>query len=113
MILARKEMDDGEYKRERPVTNERLLASLLVLLWIGLAGRMGGLALAIRAFLFVMVPLAMIWLPQLFARIALRDSRWERDFSPPPSAFVLRVLAWSVILGVPSAWFLFQRVVHR
>ena len=105
-------MSDADYKRDRLITAERLLASLLVLLWIGLAGKMGGLALAVRAFLLFMVPLAMIWLPQLFARIALRDDRWERDFSPPLSALVVRILSWFVILGVPFAWFLFYRLAQ-
>jgi hypothetical protein len=106
-------MSDADYKRDRLITVERLLASLLVLLWIGLAGKMGGLALAFRALLLFMVPLAMIWLPELFARIALRDSRWERDFSPPPSGLVLRICSWFVILGVPGSWFLFQWIARH
>ena len=104
-----KGMNEADYKRDRLVTSERLLASVLVLLWIGLAGKTGGLALAVRAFLLFMVPLAMFCLPQVLARIALRYDRWDRDFSPPPSARVLRVLAWFVILGVPCMWFLFSR----
>jgi hypothetical protein len=103
-------MSGPDYKRDPLITVERLLASLLVLLWIGLAAKVGGLALAVRAFGLFMVPLAMIWLPQLFARIALRDSRWERDFSPPPSSLALRIFAWLVILGVPCAWVLFYRI---
>lgn len=111
MILIPKEMNDADYQRDRLITAERLLASLLVLLWIGLAAwKLGGLVPAFRAFLLFMIPLAMIWLPQLFARIALRDDKWNRDFSPPPSAFVVRVLSWVVILGVPLAWFVFGRI---
>jgi hypothetical protein len=102
-------MNDADYKRERVITVERLLASLLVLVWIGLAAKIGGLPLAMRAFFLFMVPLAMIWLPQLLARIALRDDRWNRDFSPPPSALALRIIAWLVILGVPGVWILFYR----
>lgn len=105
-------MNDADYKRERRVTVERLLVSLLVLLWIGLAGKTGGLGLAVRTFLVFMIPLAMIWLPRLLARIALRDDEWERDFSPPPSVLLLRIVAWLVILGVPLGWFLFFRVVQ-
>jgi hypothetical protein len=105
-------MSGANYKRDRLITVERLLASLLVLLWVGLAAKLGGLALAVRAFLLFMVPLTMIWLPQLLARIALRDDRWARDFSPPPSALVVRIFAWFVIIGVPCAWFLFQRVAQ-
>lgn len=104
-------MNDAEYKRDPIVTVERLLASLLVVLWIGLAGKMGGHPLAIRAFLLFMIPLAMIWLPDLFTRIALRRApRWDRDFSQPSSARVVRLVSWFVIFGVPGAWFLFFRV---
>jgi hypothetical protein len=100
-------MNDADYKQDRIVTFERLLASLLVILWIALAARTGGLALAIRAFLLFMVPLAMIWLPEWFAKIAHRDGRWQRDFSPPPPVLVLRVVAWLILLGVPAAWGMF------
>jgi hypothetical protein len=103
-------MSGPDYKRDELVTVERLIASVLTLLWVGLAAKVGGPGLAVRAFGLFMVPLAMIWLPQLFARIALRDSRWERDFSPPPSSLALRIFAWLVILGVPCAWVLFYRI---
>lgn len=104
-------MNDADHSKERFITAERLLASLLVLLWIGLvAWKLDGLVSAFRAFLLFMMPLAMIWLPQLFARIALRDEKWQRDFSPPPSALVVRVFSWLIILGVPLAWFVFGRI---
>ncbi|MCW1884491.1 hypothetical protein OKA04_07090 [Luteolibacter flavescens] len=94
-------MKNAEYKRSRLITTERLLASVLVLIWVGLAFWLGGHVLAIRASLTFMVPLGMIWLPQLLARVDPRENRWGGDFTAPPSALGLRIVAWFVIVGVP------------
>ena len=100
-------MEDGDYKKVSLITPERLVATVLVALWIFIALSIGRLPLAVRAFLTFMIPLTMVWLPDLLARIALCGDRWRRDFSPPASAMIVRIVAWSVILGVPVAWLLF------
>ncbi|WP_193210432.1 hypothetical protein [Luteolibacter marinus] len=82
---------------------------MLVALWVCIAYSIGGLALAVRASLLFMIPLSMIWLPDLLARIALRDDHWDRDFSPPASGSLVRIVAWLIILGVPLAWLLLFR----
>lgn len=100
-------MQDADYRQPKRITAERLVASLLVLVWIGLSWRLFGFATSVRAMLLFMVPLAMIWLPEHLARMALRDSRVGRDDPPPMSPRVLRAVAWSMIVGVPLAWGIF------
>ena len=102
-------MRDGDYKKLPLISPERLVATILVGLWVGIAYAIGGLALAVRAFLIFMVPLTMVWLPDLLARIAVRDDHWARDFSPPVSGSIVRTVAWLVILGVPLTWFFLFR----
>jgi hypothetical protein len=63
-------MNDGEYASGRILSAGRVLSGILTATWIGIAFTIGGLNLAIRAFLFFMVPLSFVWMPDLMARIA-------------------------------------------
>lgn len=104
-------MKDGYCEPARIVTLERVLAVVLVLTWIVLAARFGGLALAIRAILLFQVPLVFVWMPELMARIAGVASRKSLQPGVIVSAMAVRLVGWVVILGVPLAWWGFSRMV--
>ena len=73
-------MDDGEYARERIVTVEKMMAGFLVLAWILIGLCLGGIPLAVRATLVFMWPLALVWMPNLMAKISGVASR--KSLSP-------------------------------
>jgi len=70
----------------------------------------GGYVLAIRASVLFMVPLTMIWLPDILIRVATLDTKWNRQLEPTASQFSIRLIAWTVILGVPAAWLVFSLI---
>ena len=103
-------MNEPEYESDFRVSLERIAASVIVVCLIACAYLMGGHGLAIRAILTFMIPLAMIWLPDIFVRIATLDAKWERQFSAPASQIAIRMIAWAVIIGVPASWFIFSSI---
>ncbi len=106
-------MDGGDYEREPKPTPERVVATLLVFAWIIAAYHISGLPLAIRATLIFGFPLLFIWLPGILVRIAGSGSRRGLDVDVPVSEFVIRLVGWTVIVGVPVAWLAFSSAVTR
>lgn len=106
-------MDGGDYANESKPTPERVVATLLVMVWVIAAFCIGGLPLAIRATLLFGFPLLFIWLPGILVKIAGAGSRKGVDADLPVSEFVLRLVGWVVILGVPAAWLVFSSAVAR
>lgn len=106
-------MDGGDYAREPKPTPERLAATLLVVAWVITAFHIGGLPLAIRATLVFGFPLLFIWLPGILVRVAGAGARKGLDTDAPVSEFVLRLVGWAVIVGVPAAWLAFSSAVTR
>jgi hypothetical protein len=103
-------VQDSDYASERRITVERVIAGLCVLAWMSVAFRMGGIPLAVRAGILFMVPLSFIWMPGLMSRIAGVASKKSLEPDYPVGSFVLRLVGWFVILGVPAAWFIFSRI---
>ena len=101
-------MNDGEYASERIFTISRLLSGTLVIVWIVIAYRIGGLNLAMRAFLLFMIPLTFVWIPELMSRIAGIATRESLAPDTSVGPAVLRFTGWSVLLGVPLAWRVFS-----
>lgn len=101
-------MDGGKYSRGVQVSTERLLATLLVLLWTGLAYRIGGPGLAVRASILYGICLAFIWIPDLMARLVNQPCRKYGPIAAPVNGKGLRIVAWLLIAGVP-AWWAFAR----
>jgi len=97
-------MNDADYDSESRITRERIVATIIVVCSVVYAFTIGGYVLAIRAFLLFMVPLTMIWLPDVLIRIATLDAKWKRQLVAPASKFSVRMIAWVVIVGVPAAW---------
>jgi hypothetical protein len=101
-------MNEPDYQRSNIATTERIVATILVAAWIICAFMIGGHVLAIRAAILFMVPLSFIWMPDIFARIATLDDKWNRQFIPKASKFSVRLIGWFVIVGVPAVWIAFQ-----
>ena len=106
-------MDGGKYSNGVQVTPERVLATLLVLLWIGLAYRTGGPALAARALLFDSICLTFIWIPELMARLVNQPCRKYGPALAPVQGKGLRIVAWVLIIGVPATWLIFGWIGPR
>ncbi len=104
-------MNDADYAKERIFTPERMIAGGLFVAWIAIAFRIGGLPLAVRAFLLLMVPLAFIWVPGFMYRIAGIAAKESLAQDMPVAPSVLRVTGWAVMLGVPVAWLVFSRLL--
>jgi len=102
--------NDPEYASEKRITFERVVATLLVLLWCGIAFYIGRIPLAVRAGVLFMVPLSFVWMPDLMIRIAGVASKKSLEPGYPVSPFALRLVGWFFILGVPAAWFIFSRI---
>ena len=101
-------MDGPDYEPDSRVTAERVVASVIVAGCIlGMLVAWGSL-MAIRAAVFFMVPLTLIWIPDILSRTATLDSKWNRQLEAPPTQFSIRLIAWTVILGVPAAWLAFS-----
>lgn len=103
-------MDDGEYASGRILSAGRVLAGMLTATWIGIALKIGGFDLAIRAFLFFMVPLCFVCMPGLMAHIAGKASRKSLAPDTLVSPATLHFTGWFIILGVPLSWFVFSRI---
>jgi hypothetical protein len=101
-------MDGGDYSKELQVTPERLIAAVLVLLWIGLAYRIGGSGLAVRASILYGICLTFIWIPDLMARLVNQPCRKYGPALAPLQGMGLRIVAWVLIVGIP-AWWAFMR----
>jgi hypothetical protein len=99
--------EEPDYAPTISITRSRIIASLLVLIWIGSAWRIGRLPLAIRATTFFMIPLSFIWIPEWMARIAGVASRKSLAADVPLFPGILRWVGWLVILGVPAVWAIF------
>jgi hypothetical protein len=97
-------MDGGDYSRGVQATPERIVATLLVLLWIGLAYQSGGQLLAMRAALFFSFCLTFIWIPDLMARLVNQPCRKYGPAAAPVNGKGLRIVAWLMIVGVPAWW---------
>jgi hypothetical protein len=101
-------MNDADYQRGRIATRERIVASIFVTAWIICGFMIGGYVLAIRAALLFMIPLALVWMPNLLVRIATLDAKWNRQFIPRASTLIIRLIGWLVIIGVPASWMAFR-----
>jgi len=97
-------MDGGKYSNGVPVTPERILATLLVLLWIGLAFRIGGPGPLVRAAVLFGICLAFIWIPDLMARLVNQPCRKYGPSAAPVQGKGLRIVAWLLIAGIPAWW---------
>ncbi len=106
-------MDGGDYEIEPKPTPERVVATLLVVVWVIAAYHISGLPLAIRATLLFGFPLLFIWLPGILVRIAGAGSRKGLDVDVPVSKFAVRLVGWAVIVGVPVAWLAFSSAVPQ
>ncbi|MEN8694519.1 MAG: hypothetical protein ABF334_06910 [Akkermansiaceae bacterium] len=106
-------MNDANYQRSRIATPGRIVAVIFVTVWIICAFLIGGLVLAIRAALLFMIPLTLVCMPDLFARIATFDAKWKRQLVPRASALMIRLLGWLVIIGVSVAWIAFHFALQR
>jgi len=102
-------MDDDNYTPAWRFTLERIVATLLVAAWVGTGFFIGGLPLAIRAVLLFMVPLSFILLPDILVRIAGVATRKSLAPDTLINELALRLVAWTVIIGVPAAWFISMR----
>ena len=103
-------MDGGKYAPEVTASREKIAASLLVALWIGIAYHTGGLPDAIWAIRLFIFPLALIWIPDLMARLTNEPSRKHGAPTAPVAAKGLRIVAWFLILGIPAAWIIFGTI---
>ena len=101
-------MNEPDYEPDTRVTPERIAASVIVAGSVISAFALFGWILAIRASVLFMIPLTMIWLPDILIRVATLDAKWNRQLEAPASIFSIRLIAWTVILGVPAAWFIFS-----
>lgn len=99
--------EDPEYAPPISITLARVIASVLVLIWIGSAWKIGGLPLAIRATTFFLIPLSFIWIPEWMARIAGVASRKSLEADIPMLPGILKGVGWLVIVGVPAVWVIF------
>lgn len=97
-------MDGGKYAPEITPTAGKIVASVIVAGWIFLAWHHDGLELAGWALRLLLIPLAMVWIPDLMAR--LTNIRTSGDLVPPSPwvASSIRIIGWFVILGVPVWW---------
>ncbi len=105
--------EDPDYAPAIPLTPGRIIAGLLVLIWIGSAWRIGGLQLAVRAVVFFMIPLSFVWIPEWMSRIAGVASRKSLAADVPMLPNILRGMGWIVILGVPAVWILFAQSLKK
>jgi len=75
----------------------------VVVLWVVLAFRKDGLGEAVQAVAFYLIPLAMIWRPDVLGKAgATLDLLWKMDQSTPGK--VVRVCGW--------LWLFFPVFVH-
>lgn len=97
-------MDGGKYAPEITPTAEKTVASVIVGAWLVLAYHYRGFELAIQALRLLFIPLAMVWIPELMARLVNLKS--SSDLTPPTPAVAssIRIIGWFVILGVPAWW---------
>jgi len=101
--------EDDNYAPNCQVTPERIVASLLVVVWVVVAFRIGALPLALRAVIVFLFPLLFVWIPELMARIAgVAD---KKSLSPDVAVLpqVIRWIGWFVIVGVPVSWWIMAR----
>ncbi len=101
--------EEPDYSSAVPLTPGRIIASLLVLIWIGAAFLIGGLQLAVRAAVFFMIPLTFVWIPEWMSRIAGVASRKSLAADVPMLPGILRGVGWLVIVGVPVSWMIFAQ----
>ncbi len=102
-------MSDGDYESDFKATPERIVALLLVVLWVTLAFSQLALFWAVRVTLMFLLALGMIWLPAILARIRSRDFEgYDGTIAPN----VVRWVGWAILVGLPLVWFLFSRVFH-
>jgi hypothetical protein len=104
-------MDDADYKKDRLITNERVIALLLVMVQIALAYWFFGIGLVRTAVMIFAFPLGMVWFPDLFSKLP-EDTKWQPVVFPS-SAQVMRFMGWFIIPGVPLSWFLCFRLSMR
>lgn len=97
-------MDGGKYAPEITPTVEKFVASVIVGGWLVLAYRYRGFELAIQALRLLFVPLAMVWIPELMARLVNVQSSSDLTPPTPAVAFSIRIIGWFVILAVPVWW---------
>lgn len=85
--------EEAEYAREGAPRWEIGAALAVVALWTVLAFRRDGLGEAVQAVAFYLIPLAMIWRPDVLGRVgATVDLLWKID-QPTPRRIV-RVCGW-------------------
>lgn len=104
---------DPDYAPAVPLTPGRIIAGILVVIWIGSAWRIGGLPLAVRAAVFFMIPLTFVWIPEWMSRIAGVASRKSLAADVPVLPGTLRGIGWLVIVGVPVSWMIFAEALKR
>ena len=103
-------MNEPDYEPDSRVTPERIAASAIVAGSVISVLALYGWPLAIRASLLFMIPLTMVWLPDILIRDATLDTKCNRQLEAPASRFSIRLIAWTVILGVPAAWIIFSLI---
>ena len=101
---------EPDYEPDTRATPERIAASAIVAGSVISVLVFYGWPLAIRASFIFMIPLTMVWFPDILVRVATFDNRWNRQLEAPASRFSIRLIAWSVILGVPAAWIIFSQI---
>jgi len=99
--------EDPDYAPAVPLTPGRIVAGILVVIWIAAAWWIGGLQLAVRAAVFFMIPLTFVWIPEWMSRIAGVASRKSLAADVPVLPGILRWIGWLVIVWVPVAWMIF------
>ena len=102
-------MDDGDSKHDPRATAERAVAAALAGLWTAIAIDVFGVKHGVGVAMLFLLALAMIGAPGLMASLRShgihRNSGAEGTISPALMEFV----GWSLMLGLPAAWFPFSR----
>jgi hypothetical protein len=95
--------EEAEYAREGASRGELVAALSVVAFWVILEFLEDGLGEAVQAVAFYLIPLAMIWRPDVLGRAgATLDLFWKMD-QPTPGKIV-RVCGW--------LWLFFPVFVH-
>lgn len=100
---------DGDHQSDFRPTTGKVLASLWVMLWIGIAYQAYGGIIAARVGGLFGLLLSFIWFPDLFSKLQLPIHQRDAGALGPVPATFLKFVAWMFLVGLPSAWLLLWR----
>lgn len=85
--------EEADYAKDGPPRWELIAALAVVAVWVVLGFRNDGPGAAVQTFGFYLVPLAMIWRPDVLGRIGAKvDPLWRADHPTP--RLIVRMAGW-------------------